>query len=99
MKSRELIVMILFQAGFVSLTGYGLGVGLCAMMIWIARARLPDYASTITYGNLLLAFGMVVVIAAAEADACAATLRAAGETVYTIGKIAAKGDTASVVVA
>lgn len=63
MKSRELIVMILFQAGFVSLTGYGLGVGLCAMMIWIARARLPDYASTITYGNLLLAFGMVVVIA------------------------------------
>lgn len=64
MKSRELVVMILFQAGFVSLTGYGLGVGLCAAMLWIARARLPDYASTITFGNLLLAFGMVVVIAA-----------------------------------
>jgi len=64
MKSRELVMMILFQAGFVALTGYGLGVGLCAAMIWFARARLPDYASTITYGNLLLAFGMVVVIAA-----------------------------------
>ena len=42
---------------------------------------------------------MVVVIAADQAEACAATLRAAGETVYTIGRIAAKGDTASVVVA
>jgi phosphoribosylformylglycinamidine cyclo-ligase len=42
---------------------------------------------------------MVVVIDAAEAEACAATLRAAGETVYTIGAIAALGDTAPVVVA
>ena len=63
MTSRELVVMILFQAGFVSLTGYGLGTGLCAAMIWAARARLPDYDSIITYGNLLLALGMVVVIA------------------------------------
>jgi putative ABC transport system permease protein len=63
MTSRELITMILFQAGFVSLTGYGLGTGLCATMIWLARARLPDYASIITPGNLLLALGMVVVIA------------------------------------
>jgi len=63
MTSRELVLMILFQAGFVSLTGYGLGTGLCAAMIWLARARLPDYASIITYANLLLALGMVVVIA------------------------------------
>jgi putative ABC transport system permease protein len=63
MRSRSLVLMILFQTSFVSLTGYGLGVGLCALMIWVARARLPDYAATITYGNLLLAFGMVVVIA------------------------------------
>jgi phosphoribosylformylglycinamidine cyclo-ligase len=40
----------------------------------------------------------VVVVAASAADACTATLRASGETVYTIGSIAAKGDTASVVV-
>jgi putative ABC transport system permease protein len=63
MKSRELIAMILFQASFVALTGYGLGCGLCATMIWIARARLPDYAATITVFNLVLAFAMVVVIA------------------------------------
>jgi putative ABC transport system permease protein len=63
-KGRELIYMILFQATFVSLTGYGFGVGLCAAMIWLARSHLPDYAAVITYGNLGLAFIMVVVIAA-----------------------------------
>ena len=43
--------------------------------------------------------GMVVVIAADEAAACAATLRALGETVYEIGAIAPRGDGAAVVVA
>jgi phosphoribosylformylglycinamidine cyclo-ligase len=42
---------------------------------------------------------MVVVIAAADAAACAQTLRAAGETVYQIGSIAPRGDGAAVVVA
>jgi len=63
-KSRELIVMILFQASFTSLTGYGLGVGLCAVTIALAKLRLPDYAAMITGWNLVLAFVMVVVIAA-----------------------------------
>jgi phosphoribosylformylglycinamidine cyclo-ligase len=40
-----------------------------------------------------------VVIAADQAEACAATLRAAGETVYAIGKIAAQGSGGQVVVA
>ena len=62
-KGRELVSMILFQATFVSLTGYGFGVGLCALVIWMARLYLPDYAAIITYGNLGLAFVMVVVIA------------------------------------
>jgi len=62
-KSRELIVMILFQASFTALTGYGLGIGLCALMITLARLRLPDYAAIITYWNLGLAFVMVVIIA------------------------------------
>jgi len=62
-KSRELVYMILFQATFVSLTGYGFGVGLCAFVIWMARLYLPDYAAIITYGNLGLAFIMVVIIA------------------------------------
>jgi putative ABC transport system permease protein len=63
-KSHELILMILFQATFVSLTGYGLGVGLCALTIWAAKLYLPDYAAVIIYYNLFLALGMVVIIAA-----------------------------------
>jgi putative ABC transport system permease protein len=62
-RGRELVSMILFQAAFVSLTGYGFGVGLCALVIWLARLYLPDYAAIITYRNLLLAFLMVVIIA------------------------------------
>ncbi len=63
-KGREVVAMILFQAAFVSLIGYGMGVGLCACMIWLARVHLPDYAAVITFQNLLLAFGMVAIIAA-----------------------------------
>lgn len=63
-KSRELIFMILFQASFTALTGYGLGIGLCAGTIALAKMRLPDYAAMITYWNLELAFVMVVIIAA-----------------------------------
>jgi putative ABC transport system permease protein len=63
-KSRELILMILFQASFTALTGYGLGVGLCALVIYIAKLRLPDYAAVITWWNLQLALVMVVIIAA-----------------------------------
>ena len=62
-KRRELVAMILFQATFTALTGYGIGVGLCVLMITVAKLRIPDYAALITYGNLSLAFGMVVVIA------------------------------------
>jgi putative ABC transport system permease protein len=63
-KSRELILMILFQAGFVALIGYGLGIGWCALIITLAKLRLPDYAAMITYWNLGLAFAMVAIIAA-----------------------------------
>jgi putative ABC transport system permease protein len=63
-KGRELVFMILFQASFVALTGYGIGVGLCTCIIWLARLYLPDYAAIVTFGNLALAFIMVVVIAA-----------------------------------
>jgi putative ABC transport system permease protein len=63
-KGRELIGMILFQASFVALTGYGIGVGLCSALIWLARLNIPDYAAIITFPNLGLAFVMVVIIAA-----------------------------------
>ncbi len=62
-KSYELVAMIMFQAGFTALTGYGLGVGLCTLMITLAKMRLPNYASMITYTNLGLAFLMVLIIA------------------------------------
>jgi putative ABC transport system permease protein len=62
-KGRELVYMILFMATFTALAGYGLGIGLVTLMISIARARLPNYAAMITFGNLGLAFGMVLLIA------------------------------------
>jgi len=62
-KGRELVRMILFQATFTALTGLGLGVGLCTLLIFLARLRLPDYAAMVTYTNLLIAFVMVIVIA------------------------------------
>jgi putative ABC transport system permease protein len=62
-KGRELVYMILFMATFTALTGYGLGIGLVTLMISLARARLPNYAAMITFWNLGLAFGMVLLIA------------------------------------
>jgi putative ABC transport system permease protein len=62
-KGRELVYMILFMATFTALTGYGLGVGLVTLMIWIARSRLPNYAAIITFWNLGMALGMVILIA------------------------------------
>jgi putative ABC transport system permease protein len=63
-KGHELIFMILFQTSFTALTGYGLGIGMCVVLIRLARLRLPDYAALITYWNLGLAFVMVAIIAA-----------------------------------
>jgi putative ABC transport system permease protein len=63
-RSLELVGMILFQAAFTALTGYGLGVGLCTVLIFLARQRLPSYAAMLTYTNLLLAFVMVLIITA-----------------------------------
>jgi phosphoribosylformylglycinamidine cyclo-ligase len=40
-----------------------------------------------------------VVVDATEAESCAASLRALGESVYTIGRIAPQGDGPQVVVA
>ena len=67
------------------------------LFAWLqATAGIDDIEMNRTFNN---GIGMVVVIAAEEAAACAATLRELGETVYEIGAIAAKGDGASVTVA
>jgi putative ABC transport system permease protein len=63
-KGRELVYMIMFMAALTALTGYGLGILLVTVMITIARYCLVNYAATITFWNLGLAFGLVVVIAA-----------------------------------
>jgi putative ABC transport system permease protein len=62
-KNRELVYMILFMATVTALIGYGLGVGLVTLMIFIARTN-PNYAAMTTFWNLGLAFCMVLVIAA-----------------------------------
>jgi putative ABC transport system permease protein len=65
-KASDLVAMILFMATFTALTGFGLGIGLVTLMITVTRARLPNYAAIVTYGNVALAFAMVLVIAAAS---------------------------------
>ena len=67
------------------------------LFAWLQKtAGIDDIEMNRTFNN---GIGMVVVIAADQAEACAATLRGLGETVYTIGRIAAQGDGAQVVVA
>lgn len=62
--SRELIGMILFQATFASLVGYGLGVGVSTMIIGLAKLRMASYAGMEMYTNLGAAFVLVLIIAA-----------------------------------
>jgi putative ABC transport system permease protein len=68
-KSRDLVGMILFQATFTALTGYGMGVGACVLLIWLAKLRLPSYAAMLTYSSLVIGFVMVAIIAAVSSYA------------------------------
>ena len=62
-RGSELVFMILFQATFTALTGFGLGIGLCTAMVWLVRQQIADYAAIVTFGNIGLAFVMVIIIA------------------------------------
>jgi len=67
------------------------------LFAWLAQtANIQDAEMNRTFNN---GIGMVAVTAPEAADAVAATLRAAGETVYRIGAIAERGAGAAVVVA
>ncbi|MBA4194415.1 MAG: phosphoribosylformylglycinamidine cyclo-ligase [Comamonadaceae bacterium] len=67
------------------------------LFAWLqATAGIDDIEMNRTFNN---GIGMVVVIAAEEAAACAATLRGLGESVHEIGVIAERGQGAAVVVA
>ena len=63
-RNRELVGVVLFQATVTALLGFGLGIGLCASLIALARMRLPDYFAMMTFANLGLSLVMVLVIAA-----------------------------------
>jgi len=66
------------------------------LFAWLqSTAGIDDIEMNRTFNN---GIGMVVVIDAAHAAACAETLRNAGEKVYQIGVIAPQGDGAQVVV-
>jgi phosphoribosylformylglycinamidine cyclo-ligase len=63
---------------------------------WLQRtAAIDDHEMNRTFNN---GIGMVVVVAQAEAAAVAASLRAAGESVHEIGRIAPRGNGAAVTV-
>ena len=67
------------------------------LFAWLQEtAAIDDTEMNRTFNN---GIGMVVVVDAANAEATAATLRATGEQVYTIGAIAPRGEGAAVVVA
>jgi phosphoribosylformylglycinamidine cyclo-ligase len=67
------------------------------LFAWLQKtAGIDDIEMNRTFNN---GIGMVVVIDAAEAAACSATLRGLGETVFEIGRIAPRGNGAAVVVA
>jgi len=67
------------------------------LFAWLQHtAGIDDVEMNRTFNN---GIGMVVVVAADQAEACAATLRASGEAVYAIGRIAPHGAGAQVVVA
>jgi phosphoribosylformylglycinamidine cyclo-ligase len=60
------------------------------LFAWLQRtAGIDDAEMNRTFNH---GIGMVVVVAADVADACAATLRAAGEQVHVIGRIAPRGN-------
>ena len=66
------------------------------LFAWLQKtAGIDDIEMNRTFNN---GIGMVVVIDAAHAEACAQVLRAQGEQVYAIGRIAPRGDGAAVVV-
>jgi len=66
------------------------------LFAWLQKtAGIDDFEMNRTFNN---GIGMVVVVDAASAMACASMLREAGEQVYAIGEIVPRGDGAAVIV-
>ena len=62
-RNSDLVYMILFQTLFSSFIGYGLGVGISALLIAVATKFVPNYTANIGYWNLGVAFILVIIIA------------------------------------
>ena len=65
-RNSELTYMILYQATFASITGYGLGVGMSGLLIALGKRFVPNYTADIGFWNLGIAFVLVIVIAASS---------------------------------
>ncbi|MDX1901310.1 MAG: ABC transporter permease [Gammaproteobacteria bacterium] len=61
-QKNELIKMIFFQSSVVGFLGYGFGILLSSILIALAKLRLPEYASLVTFQNLIISFSMVLFI-------------------------------------
>lgn len=63
-QKKILIGMILVQSSIVGFIGYGFGVFISSITIALAKLRLPEYASLVTFSNLGVSFVMVLFIIA-----------------------------------
>jgi putative ABC transport system permease protein len=63
-KKQELVNMILFQSSVVGFLGYGIGMLITMVLIALAKYRLPNYASLVTFESLAFSFFMVLAIVA-----------------------------------
>jgi len=66
-RSSELTAMIVYQSLVVSFLGFGFGVLLASALVAVGKLRIPNYAAVITYQNIFMALGMVLVISAVSA--------------------------------
>ncbi|OGT08052.1 MAG: ABC transporter permease [Gammaproteobacteria bacterium GWE2_37_16] len=61
-KKRDLMEMIFFQAAIVGFLGYGFGVFASSTLIALAKLRLPNYASVVTFPTMIFSFFLVLII-------------------------------------
>ena len=54
--------MIFFQAAIVGFLGYGFGVFASSTLIALAKLRLPNYASVVTFPTMIFSFFLVLII-------------------------------------
>ncbi len=66
-RSSELVTMILYQSLVVSFLGFGFGMLLASALVAFGKLRIPNYAATITYQNILMALAMVLLISGISA--------------------------------